>query len=115
MQGVNAQTGQLICGIPYLRQRIENALSTPLNATVMHRERGSRLFSLVDRPMTQASVVDVYAAIAECLQRPISGVPDFRLDKVQTVQLGENGKLLLDLQGEYLPEGKTIQLEGIVA
>ena len=115
MQGMNAQTGQTISGIPYLRQRIESALSTPLNSTVMHRERGSRLFNLVDQPMTGATVVDTYAAIAECLQRPISGVPDFRLDKVQAVHVGEDGKLLLDLEGEYLPEGKTIRLEGIAA
>lgn len=114
MQGMNAQTGKLISGIPYLRQRIGNALSTPVNSTVMHRERGSRLFSLVDEPMTQATVVDTYAAIAECLQRPVSGVPDFRLDKVQAVQVDEGGKLLLDLEGEFLPEGKFIRLEGIV-
>jgi phage baseplate assembly protein W len=114
MQGMNAQTGQLINGIPYLRQRIENALSTPVNSTVMHRERGSRLFALVDEPMTQATIVDTYAAIAECLQRPVSGVPDFRLNKVRAVQVGEGGSLLLDLEGEYLPEGKAIRLEGIL-
>ncbi len=115
MQGMSAQTGQTISGIAYLRQRIEDALSTPINSTVMHRERGSRLFSLVDQPMTRATVVDTYAAIAECLQRPISGVPDFRLDTVAAVRVGENGTLLLDIEGEYLPEGKTIRLEGIAA
>lgn len=113
MYGMNAQTGKLTSGVAYARQRIEDALATPQQSTVMHRERGSRIFSLIDQPLTQGAVVDVYAAIAECLEHPLAGVPDFRLEAVVAVQVDESGRLIVDLEGEYLPEGKSILLEGL--
>ena len=114
MTGMNALNGKTSSGIAYLRQRIQNALTTPVNSTTMHRERGSRLFALVDQPLNDATIIDTYAAVAECLQQPLAGVPDFSLSKVQAVRADESGVLVLDLQGEYLPDGASVLLEGIV-
>ena len=111
MSGMNVQTGYQVSGIEHLRQSITDILSTPIGSRVMRREYGSRLFELVDTPATRATVVDLYAATAEALAK---WEPRFKLSRVQTSGITEDGKTTLTLEGEYLPEGREVTLEGIL-
>ena len=52
MIGADQRTGKLLGGTDYLRQRIANAISTPLWTTVMHRGRGGALHELLDTAIT---------------------------------------------------------------
>ena len=69
MIGADQRTGKLLGGTDYLRQRIANAISTPLWTTVMHRGRGGALHELLDTAITPSSLIDIYAAIAQALDR----------------------------------------------
>ncbi len=75
----------------------------------MRRDYGSKLPRLIDAPTNQTTKLDVYAASAEAIQK---WEPRFDL-KATSVASSEPGKLFLDLNGYYLPEGKVITLEGV--
>jgi phage baseplate assembly protein W len=64
---MNRHTGKAIEGVAHLRQSIGDILATPLGSRVMRRDYGSRLFELIDTPVSPASVVDYASAVAGAL------------------------------------------------
>lgn len=110
MNGINATNGKALDGIDHLFQSIKDILTTPIGSRVMRRDYGSRLFELVDAPINAQTILDLYAATAEALGK---WEPRFKL-KTATIASASPGKIEIDLTGEYLPDGKTITLNGIV-
>jgi len=110
MDGTNAESGKRLGGIAHLRQSIRDILTTPIGSRVMRRDYGSRLPRLVDAPMNQSTLLQLYAATAEALQQ---WEPRFRLTSVRAVS-AQPGRVELDLTGEYLPDGRVVTLDGIV-
>lgn len=108
MQGMSRQSGENLSGVSHLRQSILNILTTPIGSRVYRRNYGSRLFELIDAPTNEAWAVDVYAATAEALAR---WEPRIRLKRVQVYRQG--GCMLIDLDAEYLINGKSILLDGL--
>lgn len=88
---------------------MRDILTTPIGSRVMRREYGSQLPALIDAPMNRSTVMDLYAATAEALQR---WEPRFRLTSVKAAQPSP-GVVVLDLVGNYLPDGREIVLDGI--
>ena len=111
MVGMNSQTGKPLSGLAHLRQSIRDILTTPIGSRVMRRDYGSRLFDLIDAPGAGGTLVDLYAAVAEALE---NWEPRFRLSRVRHDGVSADGRLRLTLTGEYLPEGREVQLEGLV-
>lgn len=110
MEGINAATGKRLGGIAHLRQSIRDILTTPIGSRVMRREYGSRLFRLVDAPLNRSTLLDLYAATAEALDL---WEPRIRVISVKAISTNA-GSIELDLVAEYLPDGQTITLDGIV-
>ena len=110
MNGTNATTGKALGGIAHLRQSILDILTTPLGSRVMRRDYGSRLFELVDAPLNRRTLLELYAATAEAIAR---WEPRFRLTRVQATN-ARPGQVELDLTGEYLPTGESVQIDGMV-
>ncbi len=110
MRGMNASTGKELEGIEHLKQSIIDILTTPVASRVMRREYGSRLFELVDRPINRDFTLEIYAAVAEALQK---WETRFKLEKVKITEVKE-GRVTLNLEGVYLSEGKFININGVV-
>ncbi len=110
MIGMSRTKGQQIAGLSHLRQSITDILTTPIGSRVMRRDYGSRLFELVDAPLDGSTLIALFAATAEALDR---WEPRFRLERVQ-VQSGEPGRVVLLLQGKYLPDGREVTMEGLI-
>lgn len=110
MNGINATTGKRLSGLDHLRQSIRDILRTPIGSRVMRRDYGSRLFQLIDAPMNRSTLLDLYAATAEALA---TWEPRIRVDMVQATS-AEPGRVVLDISGEYLPDGRQITIDGIV-
>ncbi|WP_341819734.1 MULTISPECIES: GPW/gp25 family protein [unclassified Wolbachia] len=110
MKGMDAKTGKVLEGLEHLKQSIIDILTTPINSRIMRRDYGSRLFELVDKPINRDLTLEIYAATAEALGK---WEKRFKLEKVKMKEVKE-GKVILDLEGLYLPNGKDIHLEGIV-
>ena len=108
MAGMNAATGRELDGIAHLQQSIRDVLLTRVGTRVGRREYGSTLLDLVDRPLTPATIVDLYAATAEALAR---WEPRFRLQSVRASSAAADGRVALALTGTYAPTGEELALE----
>ncbi|RUR27699.1 GPW/gp25 family protein [Vreelandella nanhaiensis] len=62
MTGINAQTGKKLDGIEHIRQSIADIITTPIGSRVMRRDYGSLVPELLDMPMTDALLMQIYAA-----------------------------------------------------
>lgn len=109
MKGMNKTTGKHLEGIAHLKQSITDILTTPIGTRVMRRDYGSRLFELVDRPITDDLAMELYAATAAALNK---WEPRFKLEQVQ-ITSQQQGNITLMLRGLYLPNGKNIQLDNL--
>lgn len=109
MNGSDSTTGKALSGLNHLRQSIRDILTTPIGSRVMRREYGSRLYELVDAPMTRETLLDIYAATAEALIRWESRI---RVTQI-TTESASPGRLNISITGEYLPEGRVVTLDGI--
>ncbi len=109
MKGTSASTGKPLSGVDHLRQSIRDILTTPIGSRVMRREYGSRLYQLIDAPINRSILLEIYAATAEAL---IRWEPRFRLQKVVAASAAP-GELVLDMTGVYLPDGRTITIDGV--
>ena len=109
MNGIDATSGKRLAGIDHLRQSIRDILTTPIGTRVMRRDYGSRLYQLVDAPLTRTTILDLYAATAEAL-----ATWEPRID-VQTVRASEveAGRVVISLTGIYQPTGEPVALDGI--
>lgn len=108
--GMSRVNGRELTGIEHLRQSIIDILTTPLGTRVMRRDYGSRLFELIDAPVNRETLVDIYAAVAEALNK--------WEDRLQLQQVditsAKIGQLVLSLTGKYVLDGKVIKIDGIV-
>lgn len=109
MRGTSVATGQAVSGVDHLRQSVADILTTPIGSRVMRRDYGSDLPALIDQPDNAATQVRVYAAAATALMR---WEPRLRLQKLRASR-NRAGQLVLDVQGQYLDEGRAVTLEPI--
>ena len=109
MNGTDAITGKRLSGVEHLRQSIRDILTTPIGSRVMRRDYGSRLYRLVDAPITRETLVDLYAASAEALA---TWEPRIEVEEVRATSV-EPGRVVLSLLGRYLPDGEPVLIDGI--
>lgn len=96
MSGLDRNTGALMTPDAHLAQSIGDILTTPTGTRVMRREYGSDLPKLIDAPLNGETMVDVFAATAEALDR---WEPRFRLRRVE-VAAAQAGAVMLALYGD---------------
>lgn len=111
MIGIDKNTGKELAGIAHLRQSIIDILTTPLGTRVMRRQYGCKLFELIDAPLNSKTLLYLYAAIAEALDK---WEPRLRLKKIELTDITDNGRATLVITGIYLPDGVSVQIDGIV-
>jgi uncharacterized protein len=110
MNGTNAADGTALGGIDHLKQSLRDILTTPIGTRVMRRDYGSKLFSLVDAPLNRKTILNLYAATADAVKK---WEPRFSLSKV-SISSADVGSVVIALTGEYLPDGQTVTVSGIV-
>lgn len=76
----------------------------------MLRDYGSELFELIDAPYSAATKLAIIAATAEAL---MIWEPRIDLDEVAVTSFTP-GKVILEISGRYLPNGREVTLDGIV-
>ncbi|GHC34678.1 hypothetical protein GCM10010082_31730 [Kushneria pakistanensis] len=113
-QGMCRVTGALISGVPYLRQRLEDVINTPIGSLVGRRDFGSRMHEIQDRNVNEAFHMDAYIRLAEAISDPANGLDDFRLQNLQLsqpesnqVELAVSGLLLIDGQPRSITTDDT--------
>lgn len=109
MNGMDNLTGKPLVGLAHLRQSIADILTTPIGSRVMRRDYGSRIFQRIDAPLTGELVAEIYADVVEAL---FNYEPRLEVSNVSVVSIND-GKIVLDLEGKYLPSGENIQLKNL--
>lgn len=109
MNGIDATTGGRLGGLDHLRQSIRDILTTPIGTRVMRRAYGSRLYQLVDAPLNQSTLLDLFTATAEALA---TWEPRIDVQQVTATEAGP-GRVVLELRGRYLPDGRDVIIDGI--
>ena len=110
MKGTDSTTGKSLSGIDHLRQSVRDILTTPIGSRVMRRTYGSTLFQLVDAPMNKGTVLEIYAAVANALK---TWETRLTVESIEVTK-ADVGVIEITLTGTYLPEGKTLTIEGII-
>lgn len=106
MIGMDRRTGQPLAGVPYLIQRIEDALGTPLG-TRRHRPLyGSQLRRMVDLPVNEGWKGAVQAEVARCLG---VCVPEFKMSSARVTAV-VGGKITLVLAGDWSGDPRTVEV-----
>jgi uncharacterized protein len=110
MRGMDGTTGRWAEDLAHLRQSVRDILTTPIGSRVMLREYGSDLFRMIDRPMNAELAVDIYAAAIAALWR---WEPRLDVERV-SIASAEAGRVAIDIDGRYRPDGRPVKLEGII-
>lgn len=105
MTGLSRTTARVIDLDAHLSQSITDILTTPIGTRVMRRDYGSDLPLLIDAPMNGETMVDLFAATADALDR---WEPRFTLRRVQVSEASAGGTLALTLTGDVAGE-TTVQ------
>lgn len=95
MSGLNRHIGTIIDGLGHLSQSIEDILTTPVGSRVMRRDYGSALPDLVDAPINDTTIADIYQATADAL---VKWEPRFVLGRME-VLVARAGYLQLSVSG----------------
>lgn len=104
-------TGKRIPDEEHLRQSIVDILTTPLGSRVMLRNYGSRLFQLIDRPINESLLLELYSATIEALGK---WEPRILVTNVQFDLSGWNdGRLVMALEGHYLLTSGPLRIRDI--
>ncbi len=100
MSGMHTTTGRTLKGLDHLQQSISDILSTPIGSRLMRRDYGSRLFELIDLPTNHNTLLRLYAATAEALDK---WEPRIKLSRVQ-IHLSEleRGTLTMELNAQLI-------------
>ena len=109
MRGIDSTTGKALDGIAHLRQSIRDILTTPLGSRVMRLTYGSRLFDLIDNPLNEQTIIEIFAATAEAILR---WEPRIQVQRVQARSLAP-ASFEVDLEAIYLPTGEPVFLDGL--
>ena len=110
MRGMSTITGKAISGVAHLRQSVVDILTTPIGTRVMRRDYGSRLFELIDAPLNQATLVQLYAAVAGALDR---WEPRIVVQRINAESI-EPGHVTIDIDALHVPDGVELSITGIV-
>jgi len=113
--GIDMGTGRSLDGVSHLRQSVRDILITPIGSRVMRRDYGSGLTDLIDQNLTPLTMALIYASSVEALRR---WEPRLRVTRIQAEALPvelEAGRVSITVEGVYLPEGREITLDGVVA
>lgn len=95
--GMNAELGVKRTGIEHLRQSIAKILTTPVGSRVQRRTFGSLLPDLIDQPLNDFVVIQLYAATATAL---LIHEPRFKLQRVTlNTENAQQGGAELEIHG----------------
>lgn len=98
MPGMNVSTGKRLEGIDHIRQSIADIITTPIGSRVMRRDYGSLVPELLDRPMNDALLMQLYAATVIAVSR---WEPRIQITGIRrTVNTQQPGAAVIELQGK---------------
>jgi Phage baseplate assembly protein W len=109
MAGMCRHTGRLLTGWDEIKQSILMILTTAVGSRILRRAFGSGVPDILDKPMNEMTMVDVYVAVVEALEPHVIndrqyGEPRFVLTAISSYG-DESGLISFSLSGIEFPRG----------
>lgn len=101
--GIDGRTGQVITGVPHLRQSLRKIWGTQIEQMFMLLDFGSNLRGLLSEDLTPSLALMIYNEMVASAAR---WEPEYGISQLQFVMLTEGGGLGLRHGGLYFPEGR---------
>ena len=96
--GIDRHTGRVLTDWAHVVQSVADILTTAPLSRVMRRDYGSDVPGLVDMPMTEETLLNLYVAVADALG---SWEPRYVVTRVAYTTAGRDGRATLALDGFY--------------
>lgn len=103
--GMNRLNGKPLTGLDHIKQSITDILTTPIGSRIMLPEYGSRLFQLIDAPISSGLVLDVKSAVIEAIHKWEPRV------RVISIELISASPIEFSLELILIDSGATTQLQ----
>lgn len=103
--GMNRLNGKPLTGLDHIKQSITDILTTPIGSRIMLPEYGSRLFQLIDAPISSGLVLDVKSAVIEAIHKWEPRV------RVISVEILSASPIEFSLELILIDSGATTQLQ----
>lgn len=113
MKTGTSHTGELISGLPYLRQRLFDGVITPKGSLVGARDYGSNWYKLQDRNVDGDFYMDSYVTLSDAINNPANGLDDFLLETM-AIEIISDRKIDLSFSGQLLNNGEPVTINNIV-
>lgn len=97
---IDAETGANIAGWPHVLQCVADFFATSFGERVMREYYGSAVPRLLGENLTTKTVVPFFAAVSAAIEQ---WEPRFRVTAVTPISVGRDGKLKVEIQGQYRP------------
>jgi phage baseplate assembly protein W len=102
MVGMNRETGKPLGGFEHVRQSIGDILTTPLLTRVFRRDYGGEGTYLVDKPALPETLLSFTIALGDAINK---WEPRYRLHRVWFEEAGQDGRFIINMDGQYYPRG----------
>lgn len=110
MIGMNRNTGREISDIEHLKQSLRDLLTTAKGTRIMRADYGSNLPRLIDMPVNNDLILDIISETADAIDK---WEPRIKVTQVNISEITQ-GSVILSITGKYLPNGKTVTVDGIL-
>jgi len=97
----NINNGEQISGLDHLKQSVFDILRTPIGTRVLRRDYGSEVPALIDQPMNSQTIIKVFAAAAEALDK---WEPRFDLKYIGVDNALPGSLEITELKGIWFPD-----------
>lgn len=92
--------------IESIRQSITDILTTPIGTRIMRREYGSKIPDLIDQPMNDVLILQLYSAIYTPILKWETRIS---IEKINISQITQ-GQIIMDLDAVYMLTNQHINL-----
>ncbi|SIO94661.1 dTDP-glucose pyrophosphorylase [Vibrio spartinae] len=110
--GIDEHTGQIITGITELRQRLKRCMQTRRVSLPLGRDYGSNLPYRIDKKITRAQEIDIYADVADMIAHPPNGFTD-EIQLVKTWLIRGDNAVTLSIEVKLLFDGHIEEISGL--
>jgi hypothetical protein len=101
--GIDAETGRVLTGYAHLVQSIHKIVGTMPTERVMRLDFGMEPSRRLGRNITVALAATLYRDAVAAIHR---WEPEYRVVRLQLVDIDRAGVLAIYIEGEYYPEGR---------
>lgn len=107
--GMKRDGSKYINGEEYLRQRVEDAMITPIGSIPLDRSYGSKFHEIIDENVTDDLIMTIYENMSDMFLNPSNDLDDCNLINVSVKSLND----VVEIDARLSYNGTEIDIKGL--